>query len=127
MIIAGIKCGGASNMKSLKEREWFFSQEREEFVSASPSLVYNPDDHYDIYKLKSTGQVISDVHLDLSLGLERPYIIGLTADLHFNYCNKADLQDEELSRTAACRMWPENLKWFTPAVKSVFSKFSSIS
>ena len=30
-------------MKTLKEREWFFSQEKEELISGPPGLIYNPD------------------------------------------------------------------------------------
>ena len=41
------------------------------------------------------------------------------ADLHFNVCNNADREDEELSYTEKCRIWPEKLKWFAPAVKAL--------
>ena len=100
-------------MKSIKEREWFFSQEK------IPFKCTNPDPHYDVYKLKTTGQIISDVVIDSGLGLKEPFVIGLCADLHFNLCNNADREDEELSYTEKCRYWPEKLKWFAPTVKAL--------
>lgn len=106
-------------MKTLKEREWFFSQEREELVSTPPSLIYNPDPHYDMYRLKTTRQLVGDINLDFGLGLERPFMIGAVADLHFNVCNQGDRLDEELVYTEQCRKWPENLKWVVPAAKSL--------
>ena len=100
-------------MKSLKEREWFFSQPKEKFECT------NPDEHYNVYKLASTGQIISDVVIDSGLGLETPFTIGAVADLHFNVCNNDDREDEELACTEKCRYWPEKLKWFAPAVKAL--------
>lgn len=100
-------------MKSLQEREWFFSQPKEEFRCTCP------DSHYDVYKLKSTGQIISEIVIDSGLCLESPFTIGAVADLHFNVCNNADREDEELSYTEKCRIWPEKLKWFAPAVKAL--------
>lgn len=100
-------------MKNLKEKEWFFSQEK------IPFSCTNPDAHYDVYKLKSTGQIISDVVIDSGLGLETPFIIGAIADLHFNVCNNEDRADEELAYTEKCRYWPERLKWFAPAIKAL--------
>ena len=100
-------------MKSFKEREWFFSQPKEKFECT------NFDPHYDVYKLKSTGQIISDVVIDSGLNLEVPFVIGAVADLHFNVCNNNDRQDAELAYTEKCRHWPEKLKWFAPAVKAL--------
>ena len=57
-------------MKSLKEREWFFSQDREELVSTPPGLIYNPDPHYDMYRLKTTRQLVADINLDFGLVLK---------------------------------------------------------
>ena len=101
------------HMKSLKEREWFFSQEK------IPFACTNPDPHYDIYTLGSTGQIISEITVDSGLGLDAPFTIGAIADLHFNVCNNDDRADEELSYTEKCRIWPEKLKWFAPAVKAL--------
>lgn len=106
-------------MKSLKEREWFFSQEKEALVSTPPTLIYNPDPHYDMYRLKTTRHLIADINLDFGLGLERPFIIGAVADLHCNVCNQDDRLDEELVYTEQCRKWPENLKWVAALVKSL--------
>ena len=106
-------------MKSIKEREWFFSQDREELVSTPPGLIYNPDPHYDMYRLKTTRQLIGDINLDFGLGLERPFMIGAVADMHFNVCNQKDRLDEELAYTEQCRIWPENLKWAIPAAKAL--------
>ena len=105
-------------MKTLREREWFFSQEKEAFEPKAP-MVYAPDPHYDIYRLKSTRQLISEVNLDFGLGLDTPFVIGAIADLHFNVCNQKDRQDEELSYTEQCRFWPENLKWAPPAIRAI--------
>ncbi|MBQ9071260.1 MAG: metallophosphoesterase [Clostridia bacterium] len=106
-------------MKSLKEREWFFSQEKEEFVSIPPRIIYNPDPHYDMYRLKTTRQLVADINLDFNLGLDTPFIIGAVADMHFNVCNQDDREDEELVYTEKCRKWPENLKWAIPAAKAL--------
>ena len=100
-------------MKSLDKREWFFSQPKEKFDCT------NPDPHYSVYKLGATGQIISDVVIDSGLELETPFTIGAIADLHFNVCNNADREDEELAYTEKCRYWPEKLKWFAPAVKAL--------
>ncbi len=110
---------GVKAMKSLKEREWFFSQEKEEFVSTPPRIVYNPDPHYNMYRLKTTRQLVSEINLDFGLGLEAPFVIGAVADMHFNVCNQADREDEELVYTEKCRIWPENLKWAIPAAKAL--------
>ena len=106
-------------MKTLKEREWFFSQDKEEFISVPPGLIYNPDPHYDMYRLKTTRQLVADINLDFGLELERPFMIGAVADLHFNVCNQQDRLDEELVYTEQCRIWPENLKWVIPAAKAL--------
>ena len=103
-------------MKTLREKEWFFSQEKEAF-DPKPPMIYAPDPHYNIYRLKTTRQLISEVDLDLGLGLDTPFTIGAVADLHFNVCNQKDRQDEELSYTEQCRFWPENLKWAPPAIR----------
>ncbi|MBR2650722.1 MAG: metallophosphoesterase [Clostridia bacterium] len=99
-------------MKSLKEREWFFSQEKEEFPCT------NPDTHYDVYRLKSTRQVICDIEVISGLPGE-PVTIGVTADLHFNFCNMEDRADEELAYTEQCRHWLENQKSVVAAVKAL--------
>ena len=106
-------------MKTLKEREWFFSQDREELVSTPPFLIYNPDPHYDMYKLKTTRQLVAEINFDFGLGLERPFMIGAVADLHFNVCNQQDRLDGELVYTEQCRKWPENLRWAIPAAKAL--------
>lgn len=106
-------------MKTLKEREWFFSQEREELVSNSPRLIYNPDPHYVMYRLKTTRQLVADINFDFGLGLEKPFMIGAVADLHLNVCNQEDRLDDELVYTEQCRIWPENLKWAIPAAKAL--------
>ena len=105
-------------MKTLREREWFFSQEKEEFSPKLPT-VYSPDPHYNVYKLKTTRQLISEIDLDFGLGLDTPFIIGAIADLHFNICNQKDREDEELSYTEKCRKWPENLKWAPAAIRAI--------
>lgn len=106
-------------MKTLKEREWFFSQEREELVSTPPRLIYNPDPHYDMYRLKTTRQLVAQIDLDFNLGLDVPFVIGAVADMHFNVCNQEDRLDEELVYTEQCRIWPENLRWAIPAAKAL--------
>ncbi len=103
-------------MKTKAEKQWFFSQPKEEFNPKAP-MIYKPDPHYNIYRLKSTRQLISEVNLDFGLGLDEPYVIGAAADLHFNVCNQKDREDEELVFTEKCRIWPENLKWAPPAIR----------
>ena len=105
-------------MKTASEKKWFFSQPKEAFIPNSRT-VYNPDPHYDVYKLKSTGQLVSEINLDFGLGLNEPFVIGAIADLHFNVCNQTDREDEELVYTEKCRIWPENLKWAAPAIKAL--------
>lgn len=100
-------------MKNVKEREWFFSQEKEEFVATNPNPVY------DIYRLKTTRQVICDVTLDSGLGLNKEIIIGAVADLHFNFCNMKDRCDEELSYTEKCREWLKEQKSVPAAIKAL--------
>ncbi len=99
-------------MKSLQEREWFFSQPKEEFKCT------NPDPHYDVYRLKTTRQLICDVSVDAGLGCE-PITIGAVADLHFNFCNMEDRADEELAYTEQCRHWLEHQKSVVAATKAL--------
>ena len=100
-------------MKTLKEREWFFSQEKEEFAATNPNPVY------DIYRLKTTRQVICDVRMDSGLSLENEIIIGAVADLHFNFCNMNDRKDEELAYTEQCREWLKEQKSVPAAIKAL--------
>ena len=100
-------------MKTLKEREWFFSQEKEEFAATNPNPVY------DIYRLKTTRQVICDVRIDSGLSLENEIIIGAVADLHFNFCNMNDRKDEELAYTEQCREWLKEQKSVPAAIKAL--------
>ena len=99
-------------MKTLKEKEWFFSQEREAFN------CQNPNEHYNVYRMKTTRQLVCDVEVDSGLGGE-PVEIGVTADLHFNFCNMEDRADEELAYTERCRHWLENQKSVVAAVKAL--------
>ena len=100
-------------MKTLKEREWFFSQEKEEFVATNPNPVY------DIYRLKTTRQVICDIRIDSGLSLEKETVIGAVADLHFNFCNMNDRNDEELAYTEKCREWLKEQKSVPAAIKAL--------
>lgn len=101
-------------MKSVKEREWFFSQEKE------PVKVANPIPEYNIYRLKTTGQTICDIEIASGLG-KAPVTIGATADLHFNFCNMKDREDEELQYTEQCRLWLQYQKSLVSAVKALES------
>ena len=99
-------------MKSLREREWFFSQEKE------PVEVQMPIPEYNIYKLKTTGQVIEDITVETGLG-KAVVTIGAVADLHFNFCNTADRDDEELKYTEQCRLWLAHQKSVPAAIKAL--------
>ena len=99
-------------MKSLKEREWFFSQGTEPFACT------NEDCRYNVYRLKTTRQVICDVDIDAGFGGE-PIIIGAVADLHLNVCNNEDRLDEELAYTEQCRKWQANARSVVPAVAAL--------
>ena len=99
-------------MKTLKEREWFFSQERE------PVEVQMPIPEYDIYRLKTTRQVIEDITVDSGLG-KAPVTIGATADLHFNFCDMKDREDEELKYTEQCRLWLAHQKSVPAAIAAL--------
>ena len=99
-------------MKTLKEREWFFSQERE------PVNVQMPIPEYDIYRLKSTRQVIEDITIDTGLG-KGTVTIGAVADIHFNFCNMADREDEELAYTEQCRAWLAHQKSVPAAIAAL--------
>lgn len=99
-------------MKSLQEREWFFSQEKEPFECT------NYDPRYNVYRLKTTRQLICDIEIDAAIGCD-PIIIGAVADLHLNVCNNEDRRDEELAYTEQCRMWQANAKAIVPAVKAL--------
>ena len=102
-------------MKTLKDREWFFSQEK------IPVEVTNYDPHYNVYRLATTGHTVSEVEIKTGLDIEEPIVLGLCTDLHFNCCNNNDREDEELSYTEKCRYWPEKLKWFAPAINALFA------
>ena len=86
-------------MRSLKEREWFYSQEKEPLPLKSPAP-------YEIYRLKTTGQVVCEHVLDIGLGA--PVEISMLADLHLNFCTPEDMQDEESAYTYECRLWGRN-------------------
>ena len=100
-------------MKTLKEREWFFSQEKENFA------CNNPIPEYDVYRLKSTRQVVCDISVDSGLGLNESITVGAVADLHFNFCNMNDRNDEELAYTEQCRQWLKDQKSVPAAIRAL--------
>ena len=87
-------------MKTLKEREWFYSQEKE------PLELRNPAP-YTIYRLKTTGQIVCEHTLDIGLG-GKSVEIALLADTHFNLLVPEDMQDAESPYTYECRLWGRN-------------------
>ena len=86
-------------MRSLAEREWFYSQDREELElrAAAP---------YSMYRLKTTGQIVCEHTMEL--GISSPIEISLLGDLHFNLCVPEDMQDAESPYTYECRLWGRN-------------------
>ncbi len=67
--------------------------------------IYKADDRKDeIYKIEN-GMYIRDVELNLGIGEE--IIIGHISDLHFNYCNQKDFEENDpvLMSTYKNRIW----------------------
>lgn len=81
------------------ERERFFSQEKEPL-----DLGITENKLFKFYKLKETGQLISEFTLKSNLGGEIIEIAQIT-DIHLNYCLPEDLENEELKHTHKCRTW----------------------
>ena len=101
-------------MKSIREREWFFSQEKIPFeVSCS-------DPHFNVYRLATTGQVIVDIDIPADLGGEE-VTVGVTADLHLNFCNMQDRDDAELAYTEQCRIWQRDQKALPAAISALYA------
>lgn len=84
-------------MKSIKEIEWFYSQEKEQYELLTPAP-------YSIYKLKATGQTVCEYTLDLGVG-ESGCQIALMGDNHFNMSIAEDDLDEETVYTKFKRRW----------------------
>ena len=84
-------------MKDAKQREWFYSQDKEKY-----QLVV--DAPYDIYKLKATGQTVCEYVLDLGLG-DSGCEISVMGDTHFNNSIPEDDLDEETVYTKFKRTW----------------------
>lgn len=99
-------------MKNLKEREWFFSQEK------LPVELKNHNAGCKVYRLASSGHTICDIEIDTKKGGE-PVTIGMCTDLHFNLCTKEDALDPEVNYTEQCRMWLANGKSIPQACKSL--------
>ncbi len=89
-------------MKSIKEIEWFYSQEK----IPCNLMVEAP---YSIYRLKSTGQTVCEHTMDLGLG-EYGCQITVMGDTHFNNSNAEDDLDEETVYTKFKRTWGNNGK-----------------
>ncbi len=99
-------------MRTLKEREWFFSQEK------LPVELTNPVPECNIYRLACTGQTVCEITLDCGFGGE-PTVIGMTTDIHFNLCTKEDAEDPETAYTEQCRLWLANGKSVPQAINAL--------
>lgn len=99
-------------MKTLQEREWFFSQEKK------PVELAKPCSSCDIYRLGATGQTVCDIEIDTGKG-GKPVTVGMCTDLHFNLCTKEDALDPEVNYTEQCRLWLANGKSIPQACKSL--------
>ena len=83
-------------MKSVKEREEFYSQEKEYIESL------RPQDPGVFYRLCETGQYVCHMEIDLGLG-EDSVEIAHIADCHLNFANERDMSDAETPYTLECR------------------------
>lgn len=99
-------------MKTKQEREQFFSQEH------LPLEGYVKTDLFDAYRLKDTQQAIIEYTIDSGLGGEEVEIAQIT-DIHFNYCNADDENDEEVMLTKKCRKYVANGASAEPAKKAM--------
>ena len=83
-------------MKTLAEREWFYSQEKIPLPSEKPEAGYN------IYQLKTTGQIVCEIVVDLGVGDDSVEIAQVT-DCHLNLFMREDADDPETPYTDECR------------------------
>lgn len=85
-----------------KEREWFYSQEKEEF------LLNDTSNNINAYKLKQTKQVVFEYVIDADLGEKDGVEIAQLTDLHFNYVLSEEERDVEIANTKKHRLWLAN-------------------
>lgn len=85
---------------SIEERNRFFSQERE---SLSEHKIKQCDE-IRYYKLKETGQIIGEIHMNIGLCGEKIEIAHIT-DTHINFCFPDALEDDEVLLTKQYRHW----------------------
>ncbi len=89
-------------MKHTKtEREIFFSQKH------IPIVPENTEKGFSFYSLEETGQMILEINIKTNLGGETVEISHLT-DIHINYCENADFEDNETAYTYQKRVWLNN-------------------
>lgn len=84
-------------MKDVKQREWFYSQDKTQYELLVPAP-------YEIYKLRATKQTVCEYTLDLGLG-DSGCEIAVMGDTHFNLSLPEDDLDEETVYTKFKRLW----------------------
>lgn len=94
-------------------REAFYDQPK---GPVSDKAVKNP--HVEFYRLGRTGQNITEYRLHSGLG-KTPVEIDQITDIHLNYCDAQDMQDEELAYTVQCRHWLANGESLEPCAKAL--------
>lgn len=81
----------------------FFSQEHLKVDKLDYSIC-----PFDVYSLKDSKQIIYEIKID-SVAKNKPCTeIGMVTDIHFNYANAQDFQDEEIMETIKYRKWLAN-------------------
>lgn len=61
-----------------------------------------------MYRLGENGLMVREMIIDSGRNDNIPVEIVQLSDLHINYVNEKDLQDEELAYTSQCRVWNAN-------------------
>ncbi len=98
--------------KDIAAKEWFYSQGMIDY----PTEVNFK--HINCYKMKYTGQLVFEMHLDL--GINEAVEIAQITDIHFNFVSSlSDAGDEELEYTKQCRKWNAEGSSALPAIRAM--------
>ena len=79
-------------------KEDFFKQDRSPISAVSDNC-----EPYLIYRQNDTNQIIYE--FVVNAGIDETVEIGMVSDIHFNYANEKDLDDEEICDTLQNRIW----------------------
>lgn len=72
---------------------------------------------YNVYVQQETKQVVYEI--EINAGIKEPVEIGMVTDLHFNYANDIDKEDEEIMETIKYRMWLKNAESVPYAINAL--------